>query len=106
MTTSGLHSPPADDVLEILAHPRRRQVLRHLRATGSTSVDAVLDHVVTGDEADSVARRRRVAIQLHHVHLPKLVDAGLLTHDDGRGVVELTASNEFVESLLSLVNDR
>lgn len=73
----------SDEVFGALADERRRLTLAHLRAVdGAASIPelagrlADADGVVTSDEAD-------VVTALHHVHVPKLVDAGLVEWDDG-----------------------
>lgn len=39
---------------------------------------------------------KRIQIQLHHVHLPKLEDAGLVEYDTDRRTVTLCISPQFL----------
>lgn len=69
----------------VLSNERRRDCLRYLRQASETAtVDELSDHL---READGDPERVRVA--LHHVHLPQLADAGLLTWDRAGGTVAL-----------------
>lgn len=68
-------------VHDLLASAYRRQVLRYL-VTGDVDVasvadlvDELIDHDETADD------RRRIAIKLHHVALPKLAAAGFIEYD-------------------------
>ena len=76
----------------VLASDRRRTVLAALTDTvGPIELDCLAARVAeaepdgSGDPGDDT--RRTVAVSLHHVHLPKLVEAGLLRYDyDSRWV--------------------
>ena len=75
---------PSRDVAGVLASERRRAVLRHLQTTDGEASLVELGSAVFATErsADaSAARRRRVELSLHHVHLPKLEEAGVLEYD-------------------------
>lgn len=98
--------PPTDAVLDALANPQRRIVLRQLVEAPSSelSVDA-LEAVVARrleDPPPTVRTSSEVAIQLRHVHLPRLDDAGLCTYDANRECVAYRP-NEFVESVLECI---
>ena len=81
--------------VELLEDPVRRQVLHDLDIEeGMVSLSELAERVADPDVrgASSVERRssranadvsaaERVAIQLHHVHLPKLADYGLVEYD-------------------------
>ncbi|WP_137286098.1 DUF7344 domain-containing protein [Halorussus salinisoli] len=86
---------PIGELFEALADPRSRYVLSYLE---SISVDVVeladvADHVVECETAapdqsdpdrsgpDSERHRQRVAVSLHHNHLPKLDDAAVIDYD-------------------------
>lgn len=64
-----------DEILRALAHPRRRETVRYCRELEADSVTAerLNREVFDGDE--------RTLVELHHSHLPKLDDAGLLEYD-------------------------
>ena len=73
-------TPPIDDVFELLSNHCRRRVCLFLRRAGvevatlQDLVDALAPNA--GDE-----ERERLAINLHHRHLPKLDDAGIVDYD-------------------------
>lgn len=80
-----------DAVLSALAHEERQQVLSYLATIREPAsfddLRAALDAVTvdtSGDEAD------RLAVRLHHVHLPKLAAADLVTYDPATGEAETT----------------
>lgn len=76
---------PPTTLFELLANDDRRDVLRYLSQTaGATSIE---------DIAATVARWRsnrteELRIALHHIHLPKLVDEGVVRYDPETGTVE------------------
>lgn len=79
---------PWDDVLESLAHGRRRAVLSVLVAHGGAIARRNLARRTLARERDAPVETLSPSAvddalaSLHHVHLPKLRDAGLLV-DDG-----------------------
>ncbi len=94
-----------DRLLRLLADSTRRRVLRNLTAERNDT--ATIDALATalGGEAtpgpDSV---REARIQLHHTHLPKLDDAGVVDVDWERKVVEYRDGYRFdvlLDSVLS-----
>lgn len=84
---SHLTSPDLDRVYEALCHPRRRLLCNLLRERGTWSIDdlataiAAREHDVPADVLDD-ERRDRVYVALHHAHVPKLVDCGVVTLDE------------------------
>ena len=81
----GPGADPTDSLFWLLGNPRRRVVLAHLqrRADETVDVDEVIDAVAARERPDPGpgTHRERVAIDLHHVHLPKLADAGVIEYD-------------------------
>ena len=82
--------------VDILEDPVRRQVLHDLDAEdGTVALSELAERVADPDvrgrssverrsgraDAEVTAAAERVAIQLHHVHLPKLDDHGLVEYD-------------------------
>lgn len=72
-----------------LADDRRREILASIESDGGPITRETLARNVAARDADgepSQSRIENVLIQLHHRHLPKLADAGLLEYDrsDGR----------------------
>lgn len=79
---------------DALSHPLRRQVLYQLsRREFMVPRDALAEHVVGATEDTgglTAPPKRQVEVQLHHVHLPKLVEAGLVEYDHRSTMVALT----------------
>jgi hypothetical protein len=76
-----------DDHLQLLAHPVRRRVLSRILADDAVRVP----QGISGPDADS----ETLALQLLHVHLPKLAAAGIIELDRERSRV--TEGDEFRE---------
>jgi DNA-binding transcriptional ArsR family regulator len=83
-----------DEVFGALADRRQRLVLYYLAEHGSATLDE-LATLVTGwttvrDEGRVAARDHEwVRVSLHHVNLPKLDGAGLVSYDARTGAVQL-----------------
>lgn len=86
--------------LAVLAHPVRRAVIDVLADEGgSASLGTVLDRV-----AERTARDRdRLAVVLHHRHLPKLTDGGAVDREGDR--LRMTPGGETAASLTQIVGD-
>jgi hypothetical protein len=79
----------------LLADEHRRRVLRCLHSrVGSVSLSTLADRLADGDDED----RSRTALRLHHVHLPKLAEYGLLSYDSTQNVVSATRRSAWTES--------
>lgn len=94
LPADGDHAAMDDLVFELLSASLRRTVLRHLARCPLPVTVEELAAVVAASEAEEtrhrVGERRRTAIRLLlvHVHLPKLVESGLVEYTpDGDGVV-------------------
>jgi len=80
-------------VFDLLADDRRRYVWEYLsgRSGNRIPLDELTDQVSSDESAvgttASVDARRAIRVSLHHVHLPKLADAGLLEYDTRSNVV-------------------
>lgn len=96
-------SPSVDDVLGVLAHPMRREVIRFCteQQVVQTDLDAIVEYLnhETG-WADEAIDRDQLKLRLHHLHLPKLADGGLLEFDPRSGQVRYR-SHDMVESWLA-----
>lgn len=75
-----------DRAYRALTHPLRRAVLSllHGSADPKTTLDALSERIATQFEDASEARIRSA---LHHVHLPKLRELGLVEYDERSGEV-------------------
>lgn len=90
-TGPGLDSSEWNDVLTALAHHWRRFLLQSLLTEGGQQSCEELSAALadgpasrSGNDADAT---ETVYLQLHHVHLPKLESADLITYDRAREVV-------------------
>ncbi|MDF9748494.1 DUF7344 domain-containing protein [Natrinema salsiterrestre] len=74
-----------DAVLDLLAHPFRRELLQYV--ADSTTATATLDDVTThlhnqdGWQTDDRPDRDQIEVALEHTHLPKLTETGILEYD-------------------------
>lgn len=97
----GERSRSVDTAFGPLAHPHRRLVLAELdrAAGGRLSVDeltaSVLDRVGTDPDGD-------VERQLHHTHLPKLENEGVLEYDWDSSMVTVRSGDRTTELLEAL----
>jgi DNA-binding transcriptional ArsR family regulator len=78
-------------VFDALGNERRRKLLRYLVSTsGDATVDELADHLLgDGSEGDE-GERTRCRVEIHHVHVPKLEDSGLVSCNGTREKVTLT----------------
>jgi hypothetical protein len=84
-----------DLVFYLLSSRRRRQVLCHLKEDDGTTIVELAERIATMEndtDAESLTRqqRKRVYISLYQTHVPKLVEAGIVDHDEATGEVNLT----------------
>ncbi|WP_336344875.1 DUF7344 domain-containing protein [Halalkalicoccus ordinarius] len=86
--------PPAslttDRLLDTLANAHRRRVVRRLfERDAPVPFERLVDDLATTQAAETgEADREAVRIALHHTHLPKLVDDGVVTFDREESIVE------------------
>ena len=80
--------PNLNDVLRLLSDQYRRQMIRVLRKTPEEEVgfDELIDYLDQETDANC-AQRDRIGIQLHHNHLPKQREQGLIEYDPDDQVV-------------------
>lgn len=72
-------------ILEVLAHNHRREILSALvdAPSQSSTVDELTNRI-TKLEAERTGKhpgRDQIEMTFHHVHLPKLIDVGLVEYD-------------------------
>ena len=100
------NSVSPDVVLSVIANEYRRAVLRSLNRTEgkevglSTLTDEVAEHVRGEPLVDE--QRQRVRIALHHNHLPKLEECGMIVHDTETDLVR-NVTGELGQKLLAVV---
>lgn len=100
--------PGVDRVFSSLAAQRRRLVLDYLldAEAGRASFDELVDHVVEADTRSPSPDREAIATSLHHTHLPKLADGGLIHYDSERGSIETTGAIGLAEPVLEFARRR
>jgi hypothetical protein len=74
-----------DTALEILANHDRRAIIEYLRDTSdhTATIDELANYLVSqkAERASEHPGRDHLQTTLHHVHVPKLVDSGLIDYD-------------------------
>lgn len=100
--TADDRTPVLDEVFGVLAHPMRREIIRFCadRANEPTDLDAVVDHLTEQRLDDEPPDRDRIALRLHHLHLPKLADTGLVDFDPESGQL-VYRTNDVIEACLT-----
>ena len=94
-----------DAIFRALADGQRRALLAYLREATEATVEeltAVIEGQASGYRRDD--HGSDLVVRLHHVHLPKLADADLVTYDPGSGRVEYVGGSE-IETLLATAPD-
>lgn len=90
--------------LRLLADQQRRKVLRHMAdGNGTTTADQLVDSLSTDTTppVDQSTTRDQLAIDLHHVHLPVLEEAGVIECAPESETIQYY-SIDIVEELLQL----
>lgn len=108
-------STPVDSLSELLADPHRRAALACLAGRRApvglhALAGQILESLGSNRDQKSAVDVERLAIALHHNHLPRLADSGLVEYDVDRRTVrapradvtvsELPDRTESTESLL------
>lgn len=101
--------PVGADDLALAANDDRRIVLSILSTGGAVTTPALATAVAAAhrgvdSETITAEERRRRLLALDHVHLPILVDGGVVSADRERTIVEPAESPLFEEPLASLVD--
>lgn len=103
---SRVDSLSLDTVYTLLSHNRRRAVLdlllTHDRALTLTDLR---NEVVEWEENAEITeipgeKVKQVHTELHHVHIPKLTEAGVVIYDTDRKIVEPTEELSQIEPFL------
>jgi DNA-binding transcriptional ArsR family regulator len=98
-----------DRILSAVANEHRRAILRSLNNVSDRTLeyDTLVDHVaerVEDENTDGVSdeHRQRVRIALHHTHLPKLAEAGIIDYEAEAGHVQFVGG-KLEQDILALV---
>jgi len=76
-------------VFETLANEERREILHYLTTEqGTLSVRDIAERLSVDPDDEKAVHRARV--QLHHIHLPKLNEAGLVVWGRDQGTIRET----------------
>ncbi|MDS0259626.1 hypothetical protein NDI56_09505 [Haloarcula sp. S1CR25-12] len=92
-----------DEIFTLLAMHRRRELLRTLdRAGGEATVGDITNELAGGEHGDDagVKERKTVYVSLYQTHIPRLVEAGVLVHDEDTKLVRLTDRGEVLLAYL------
>ncbi|GAA5053759.1 hypothetical protein ACFFQF_28715 [Haladaptatus pallidirubidus] len=85
---------------KMLADHRRRALLRCLRNTETPlAVSTLVTKLTQSDDREPSNRTTDTAITLHHIHLPKLADTGIIEYDQSDQQATYTAPPQ-VDALL------
>lgn len=87
-----------DELYDALASPRRRHVAAYVDEHGRATLEELAEHVAECESPDR-PRFDSIRLALHHAHVPRLVDAGLLAYGDDRHHVERGDRLQAVASL-------
>jgi len=96
-----------DRILAGFGDKYRRYVLYYLDCEESAKTEQLVRQVAAWDadcDLDDVPdeRQERVAVQLHHVHLPMLEDLGLIEYDRRSGAVRFGEPPEQLDEFIDL----
>ncbi|SEW18121.1 hypothetical protein SAMN04487945_1973 [Halobacterium jilantaiense] len=104
--------PTEDEVFDVLSSRRRRYALHMLKGRDeAVELGDVAEQVAAWEYGEDVAdvsydERKRVYTALQQSHLPKMDDAGVVSFDKNRGVVEPTPAIDDVRVYMDVVKGR
>jgi len=92
------------DQCDLLTSDRRRHILRYLISYAEDPVRT--DDLVTYlRDIEHTADTRHIRHVVHHIHLPKLSQKGIITYDADEGRIEYRP-HEGLENLLAFLEER
>lgn len=92
----------ATDIFPLLANDRRRNVLRSLPEHDTISLGELAERLAVRERDPTYDRYERILTDLHHSHLPVLVDSGLVHYDVEHETVHTLGAIESVQPYLDL----
>lgn len=103
---SNTQAATTETLLRVVADPKRRAILRHLRATDSRAVDVQdLSEAIEPRGGSTDAERSQRSIELRHTHLPMLAEENVIEYDRERNYVTYRGDDR-TEALLTFVSER
>lgn len=93
-------------IFELLSNDRCRYLLYYLLETEREAVEfeeavnAVYEYESAGTDGEDCPSREEIQVALHHSHVPRLADVGVVDHDYRHGTIRYTgdpALEEWVE---------
>lgn len=98
------------EFLELIGSKRRRYVLYALQNEQKATFEEVTERVAiweteTPPEELDERTRQNIRVNLHHTHLPKLEDAGIIRYDRQSGVIYLRELSDATERFLDFYWD-
>ncbi|KZN23919.1 hypothetical protein A4G99_11245 [Haladaptatus sp. R4] len=97
-------TPSPSELLTVLEHRLRRIVLGYLSVHEPPVSLAELVTVLAEDESVPTADRRQLTIELHHNHLPRLSDCGLISYNIETNTVECAFDDPEIETSLDRIS--
>lgn len=94
--------------LQLLSHPQRRQIIHQVAQTDHvTTVDQINERLTQTDRPSSNRDNHpeTQTIDLHHVHLPKLHEAGVIVYDSDQQTIRAGRHLDAVLGLLTLIEE-
>jgi hypothetical protein len=109
-SSSDILASRTDTVVAALANHRRRAILTYLQQaqSGTATVEELASFIAEHADGQSSTPLdtdgQNITMSLHHVHLPKLADANLITYEPDRGRVS-DQSDGWVADLLATIEN-
>ncbi|WP_435177944.1 DUF7344 domain-containing protein [Halorussus sp. AFM4] len=96
-----------DRSLRALSNQNRRYLLYHLDEHGDAELDELSRQLVARESDCSLSSiseedSKRIQAKLHHEHLPRLQDYGIIDYDERQGDIRLTHSSSVFTMLLEI----
>ena len=92
-----------DVVFDALSVARRRYLIYYLLSLDANvvefeaAVNAVYKYEAAGTENEDTTLRENVRVDLHHTHVPRLANAGLLEYDRRQGTIRFRGDSVLEE---------
>ncbi len=100
---SGDVSIPPNTIFDLLLDQRRRYALYYLsRRVGAVSIEELAEAIALREGTQRPDSLERISTGLHHNHLPKLVDANVVTYDPATERVERLSAAATLDPYLEL----